>query len=331
MSVTSATLPSYAELLEREDAPPGSSWGLFERPDLGTLNFIDERTVVEAMSLARQGRKINLDLALDAISTPTSFQRGPIEHVVFGNGWCHHDDHLRLYMQAATHFDSLRHMRHFRYGFYEGIDPAEVEAGRRLGIDHIARSGIVGRAVLADIPRYLERHGRVQLDHREGEAFAVELLAETLRDQGTERRPGDIVLMRTGWLRHYFDELSEREREELPGRLRSPGLVQSHETLGWLWDTRVAAIVADNAGVECFPPVSSSPFDPEVPDDAGVVPRLAHPTIIALMGFLIGELWWLEDLAADCAEDGVYEALFMADPLHLTGGVGSPANAIAIK
>lgn len=324
-------LPTYAELRDRDDAPRGSSWGLFEPPDLGTLNFIDAAAIQAALGVPRAGRKFNLDLPLDAISTPISPKRGPIEHVVFDNGWCNHDDHVHLYTQAATHFDGLRHMRHFEHGFYDGIDPAEVEAGRRLGIDHVARAGIVGRAVLVDLPRYLERCGGSPIDLREGHALPIDMVEAALRDQGTERRPGDIVLLRTGWLRHYFDVLTEREREELPGWRRSPGLQQSHDTLAWLWDTRVAAICADNPGVECFPPDRASPFDHEVPDDVGVVPGFAHPTIIALMGFMIGEMWWLEDLAEDCAADGAYDALFVADPLHLTGGVGSPANAIAIK
>ena len=34
-------LPSYADLLARTDAPPGSSWGIFGADDdLGTLNFL---------------------------------------------------------------------------------------------------------------------------------------------------------------------------------------------------------------------------------------------------------------------------------------------------
>jgi hypothetical protein len=45
----------------------------------------------------------------------------------------------------------------------------------------------------------------------------------------------------------------------------------------------------------------------------------------------IGELWWLDDLAADCAADGVYEFLFTSAPLNVSGGVGSPPNALAIK
>ena len=50
---------------------------------------------------------------------------------------------------------------------------------------------------------------------------------------------------------------------------------------------------------------------------------------IALLGFVIGELWWLDDLAADCTRTGVYDCLVVAKPLNLTGGVGSPANATA--
>jgi hypothetical protein len=46
---------------------------------------------------------------------------------------------------------------------------------------------------------------------------------------------------------------------------------------------------------------------------------------------VLGELFDLESLAADCADDRVYECLFSAKPLNLRAGVGSPGNAIAIK
>jgi len=53
--------------------------------------------------------------------------------------------------------------------------------------------------------------------------------------------------------------------------------------------------------------------------------------LIAQFGLALGELWWLADLAADCAQDGRYEAFFAAAPLNVPGGIGSPANALAIK
>ena len=56
-----------------------------------------------------------------------------------------------------------------------------------------------------------------------------------------------------------------------------------------------------------------------------------HRPLLTMLGFALGEMWALEELAADCADDGVYEFLLTAKPLHLPGGAGSPANALAIK
>ena len=58
---------------------------------------------------------------------------------------------------------------------------------------------------------------------------------------------------------------------------------------------------------------------------------LMHRAMIPLLGLAVGELWWLDDLAAACARDGRYESLVVASPLNLVGGVGTPANATAIR
>jgi hypothetical protein len=44
-----------------------------------------------------------------------------------------------------------------------------------------------------------------------------------------------------------------------------------------------------------------------------------------------GEVFDLDTLAADCAADGVYEFMFVASPLPLTGATGSPISALALK
>ena len=46
---------------------------------------------------------------------------------------------------------------------------------------------------------------------------------------------------------------------------------------------------------------------------------------------LVGEIFDLDALAADCARDGVHEFQFVAPPLPITGAVGSPINPLAIK
>ncbi|MBT2523367.1 hypothetical protein [Arthrobacter sp. ISL-28] len=49
------------------------------------------------------------------------------------------------------------------------------------------------------------------------------------------------------------------------------------------------------------------------------------------MGTVLGEIWDLEALGADCAEDGVYEFFLSAPPLKFTGGTRSPIEPIACK
>jgi hypothetical protein len=49
------------------------------------------------------------------------------------------------------------------------------------------------------------------------------------------------------------------------------------------------------------------------------------------LGLTLGELFVLDELAADCATDGVYEFLLAAQPLNIPGGMGSPLNPIALK
>jgi hypothetical protein len=49
------------------------------------------------------------------------------------------------------------------------------------------------------------------------------------------------------------------------------------------------------------------------------------------MGLTVGEIFYLGNLAADCAQDQRYEFMFVAPALPITGAVGSPANPLAIK
>lgn len=83
------------------------------------------------------------------------------------------------------------------------------------------------------------------------------------------------------------------------------------------WDSGIVAVASDNPALEAFP------FDP--------VGRNLHSHLIALLGIPIGEMWDLSALAADCANDGRYTGLLTAAPLNVRGGVGSTANALALK
>jgi hypothetical protein len=45
----------------------------------------------------------------------------------------------------------------------------------------------------------------------------------------------------------------------------------------------------------------------------------------------MGEIFNVKELAEDCAADWVYEYLFVAPPIPITGAVGSPVNPLAIS
>lgn len=87
---------------------------------------------------------------------------------------------------------------------------------------------------------------------------------------------------------------------------------------GWLWDNGIAAVVAD------CPAVEATPFDVSYADG------FLHYRLIALLGFALGELFALGDLARHWADVQRYTGLFTAAPIQMVGGVGSPGNALAI-
>ena len=327
--------PSYAELMSQTGSPPGSSWGVFGPTDeVGTLNFIDAASVRAAAGLVRRGKVFNLDHHLQAFDPPLAPHRKSPRHEIFCRAPHHRDDFVdSLYLQGSSQIDGLRHFRHQVHGFYNGVaDDRILPDSPDIGINRFAERGIVGRGVLVDVARHLARSGR-RLDHAAGEPFPVSLLDEVASSQGVDFRPGDILLMRTGYLDWYFNQITKEQRVSLPQHLHSAGLLQSRDTLAWLWDNRIAVGASDNVGFEAIPSIPDSPFVTERDVALGISPMhagLMHPSLIALMGFCIGELWDLDPLAEDCARTGVYEFMVTSKPLNLMGGVGSPANAMAI-
>jgi len=90
----------------------------------------------------------------------------------------------------------------------------------------------------------------------------------------------------------------------------------------YLWNSHAAAIASDTYGVEVFPADMSAQARPF---------GFLHNMLIGQFGMALGELWWLSDLARSSTVDGVYEMFLVSAPLNAPGGIGSPANAVAIK
>lgn len=335
-----APVPSYAELCEKYG---GTAWDVFGRDDqLGALNFLTSERVRSAAGAVRSGRVFNLDYPLDAFASLMAARPAP-KHTIFVGYPHERDDFLSdLYLQGTTQIDGLRHMAHATLGFYGGRgavgaseDSLETFPGtcEDLGIHHWAERGIVGRGVLADVARYRESMSR-PLAMDGSDAITVDDLDGTLQRQETVMSPGDILLLRTGWAEYYLEDLDDRGRAAVAAGnpIATPGLRQSEETVAWLWDHQIVMVAADNTSVEVTPPRSDSPF--QMPPD-GSEPVMyngnMHRILIPLLGLALGELFLLDELAEDCEADHIYECMVVAKPLNLVGGVGSPANAVALK
>ncbi len=311
-------LPSYGELPVTPDAPPGSAWGVFGRDDqLGTLNLLTQERRAAAVRLVRQGKTFNLDHPLHLPARPFFDWRSRPRHTLLQRrGGNSRDEYLDgFYPQYSTQWDGLRHMRNPRYGFYNWTADRDVETAQgRLGMENFSRHGIVGRGVLLDVARFLAAQGDPLAPDQRRELPGT-VLDRVAAAQRVELRTGDIVMFRTGVGAMVRAEAAAGEGDQVRP-YAGPGLAPDDGTMAWLWDRHLAAIVSDNVAVEAWPPQ---------------LEEFLHLRAIPLLGIVFGELFDLEALAEDCAADGVYECLFVAKPLMLRGGVGSPANAMAIK
>ena len=312
----------YDQLPVREGAPPGSAWGVFgDQDEVGTINLLTPARVLAAAQSMKSGKVFALNLPID-VPNPPLFTRQPHRHTVKTFGAELEfvlDDYLdNFYPQASSQWDALCHVMHPAFGAYNGIPKHEItgRGGKRLGIDNLARRGIAGRGVLADIGRYYEGIGK-RIDYTKPESIPLEDLEATLAQQKSPLRNGDILLIRIGWTQFYYGA-SQELKEELARETVVPGIEGSDRMAQWLWNHHVAAVASDSPALEALPkPEGNQEF--------------LHFHMLAFFGMPIGEMWNLEGLAEDCAADKRYDFFITSAPLNVPGGVGSPPNALAIK
>ena len=149
-------------------------------------------------------------------------------------------------------------------------------------------------------------------------AIGVADLELARRQAGVEYAPGDIILLHTGFAGTRASRPGQAPAARQPQRAGQ----HSEAVCEYLWNSHAAAIASDTYGVEVFPADMSARARPF---------GFLHNILIGQFGMALGELWWLSDLASDCAADGIYEMFLVSAPLNAPGGIGSPANAVAIK
>jgi kynurenine formamidase len=307
----------------REAAEKCKNWGKWGPDDqIGTLNYVEPEDIINAGKLVRKGKTFSLALDFDSkgpqkglwgnrwnpIHTMLATGTDAVAGIQDAGGLRFADDAVSLPLQCGTQWDALAHI-FYDDKMWNGYDASLVDSGgaKKNGI-HKARASMVGRGVLLDVARFLG------LDFLEdGMAVTVEDLDQCAEAQGVEIKRGDFVIVRTG-------QMEERLQSGDWGGYAggdAPGL--AFETCHWIHQKEIAAICTDTWGCEVRPNETSDASQPW------------HWVVIPMIGISMGEIFYLKDLADDCAADKVYEFMFSAPPLPITGAVGSPINPQAIK
>ncbi|KAF2021582.1 putative cyclase [Aaosphaeria arxii CBS 175.79] len=308
--------PKFSDLPLDSTHPPHSAWGVWGDDDeLGTLNHLTHERTIAAAREIRTGKRFGLNWALEQMDYTGGF-REVIKHEIFEIGPNMNDDRITFNTQTSTQWDGLRHWGFDNGTFYNGLTQQEILENKtsRLGIQAWAKQGIVGRGVLIDFVSFAQRNG-VKYDPLEYYAVSLEVSKQIAAQCKFEFLAGDIIFLRTGFTTAFELATLERKKEVMSKSPFSyPGFESTLEVLGWLWDTKIAAVAGDCPGFEAWPPSEQA----------------MHQILLAGFGMPIGEMFALDDLAEECDKQRRWTFFVTSEPLNVKGGVASPPNALAI-
>ena len=205
---------------------------------------------------------------------------------------------------SHTHIDALCHVAFD--GFLYNGRPADSVTHEGATADDIGalKDGLVGRGVLLDVPALRD------VDWLEpGEHVFPDDLEGCERKQGVTVQEGDILLVRTGHARREAD-LGPWDSD-----VAKAGLHPSCAT--FLAERRIAALGSD--GNSDTTPSTTEGIDFPI-----------HTLALNAMGVHLLDYLQFEGLVAACKRESRWEFLFLAAPLRVIGGTGSPVNPIAV-
>ena len=207
---------------------------------------------------------------------------------------------LTMMEHSGTHMDALCHQAS-DLRLHGGIVVDDVERGdgfTALGAETMRP--LLGRGVLLDVA------GWKQVDVLPAHyAITAEDLDGCARAQHVDVRPGDVLLVRTGYGTHWSDEAAY---------LTAAGVSKSGNI--WTAEKRVAAVGADNMAWD-----SMAEHDPDTK-----MMLFGHVHLLVTHGIHILENLYLEELA----QARHHEFCFVAVPLKFRGATGSPIRPLAL-
>lgn len=230
----------------------------------------------------------------NVVSDPLGLGKAMNEHVSYTGAA------ISMYTHMGTHIDALNHFG-LDGRIWNGFSAREHLGDRGwtvAGAENIPP--IIARGVLIDVAA---AKGVDMLP--DGYRVSREDLIDALNRQRTQLQEGDVVLIRTGRMRHYEDAQAYMANPPGMGMAAARFLVEEHGAM---------VVGADNLSFETFPPETEGNYVP------------LHTYLLAQTGTPIIELAWLEDLA----RDGIHEFAFIGGSLKLRGSDAAPLRPIAI-
>jgi kynurenine formamidase len=290
-----------------------SNWGRWDDDgERGALNHLTPARVAAAARLVRSGATVTLSQALCTearidVPEPADHHMTLLTDVDIGSGSVRFaKDYVGVdyHNDGHTHIDAFCHVA-FDGSFFDGKPDRPVIGGRsQPGAIDVLKDGLVGRGVLLDVPRVRGVPWLEPGDH----VFREDLEAAE-RDHGVTVGTGDILLVRTGHTRR------QAELEPWDTGKKKAGLHPT--TASFLSDREVAALGSDG----------NSDTAPSTTEGIGFP---IHVLAINAMGIHLLDYLQFEDLVRRCEAEGRWEFLFVAAPLRVLGGTGSPVNPIAV-
>jgi len=312
----SDNLPKLSELPPIPGAPKYAAWFWGKDDELGRLNLLTPRRIAKAGKLIKTGESTCLNYPAEYPS-PTFFNRDPFIHTVKQVAKFAYDDLYSMNTQSGSQWDGFRHVgidHDDSIVWYNSTTQQQIENSTRIGIQAWAKRGIVGRGILIDIYKHLQK----SYDPFSPRKITADEVKACAQAQNVTFQYGDILIIRTGWSEKY-SRLDAQGRKAAGEKkyleYEFAGLDRGFDMVEFLHDNYFAAVGSDAPALESWPM--------DEPDHL-------HHFLLPLWGCPIGEMWDVDGLAELCEKNERYTFFFASTPSNVQGGVGSHPNAVAV-
>jgi hypothetical protein len=211
---------------------------------------------------------------LDNCSTPHSQRKKPEHRIIPLTDWTGRDDEVHINTQSGSQWDGFRELyltdwqasiltpskgiglinrpactttalrtprlrtQMRLYGMGSIVNELHLIVGTdtpNVRIEWTERGGIVGRGILLDYLSWAQSQG-INYSLVERHTISEKDLEAVAAAQSTEFRKGDILLIRSGFVKWHNEASDEERRNHTVNGTAWAGVEGTKESVGWLWN-----------------------------------------------------------------------------------------------